>query len=43
VAAYLDFVTIIVPEKHLENVLEKNAFNIFTRIPPNKKDTLSLN
>jgi hypothetical protein len=32
-AAYFDFVTRIVPEKHFENVLEKNALNIFTRIP----------
>jgi len=36
-AAYLDFVKRIVPEKHLEKVLEKNAFNIFTRIP-NKQE-----
>ena len=36
-AAYLDFVTRIVPEKYLEKVLEKNAFNIFTRIP-NKQE-----
>ena len=40
-AAYLDFVTRIVPEKHLEKVLGKNAFNIFTRIPPNKRNTVS--
>ncbi len=29
---YLDFVERIVPEKHLENVLGKNALNIFTKI-----------
>jgi len=39
--AYLDFVTRIVPEKHPEKVLEKNAFNIFTRIPPTKRYTVS--
>jgi len=31
-AAYLDFVMRIVPEKHLEKVLGGNASNIFTRI-----------
>jgi len=29
---YLDFVESIVPDKHLENVLGKNALNIFTKI-----------
>lgn len=33
VDAYLDFVERIVPEKYLENVLGKNALNIFTRLP----------
>jgi hypothetical protein len=33
VDAYLDFVESIVPEKHLENVLGKNALNIFPRLP----------
>ncbi|HVO65382.1 MAG TPA: amidohydrolase family protein [Syntrophales bacterium] len=32
VDAYLDFVESIVPEKHLEDVLGKNALNIFPRI-----------
>ncbi len=31
--AYLDFIERIVPEKHLENVLGKNALNIFSRLP----------
>jgi predicted TIM-barrel fold metal-dependent hydrolase len=31
--AYLDFVERIVPEKHLENVLGKNALNIFPGLP----------
>ena len=43
IAAYLDFVTRIVPEKHVEKVLEKNASNIFTRIPPNEGDAVSSN
>ena len=29
---YLEFVKRLIPEKHLENVLGKNALNIFTRI-----------
>jgi predicted TIM-barrel fold metal-dependent hydrolase len=31
--AYLDFIEKIVPEKHLENVLGKNALNIFPGLP----------
>ncbi len=30
--AYLDFIKRIIPEKHLENVLGKNALNVFTKI-----------
>jgi hypothetical protein len=30
--SYCEFVTRLIPEKHLENVLGKNAMNIFTRI-----------
>lgn len=30
--AYLEFVAMFIPEKHLENVLGKNALNVFTKI-----------
>jgi predicted TIM-barrel fold metal-dependent hydrolase len=33
--AYCEFVARLIPEKYLENVLGKNALNIFTRIPIN--------
>ena len=33
VDAYIDFVERIVPEKHLENVLGKNALNVFPGLP----------